>query len=90
MQAAKQIRFSRNARRSAGLASSRSPKTESIQRKQKSALRLIDGMFSHGRERLGPLGLVGNVGVEQGQVELDVHGLLEQLRGTGTAALRAS
>ena len=46
MQAAKQIRFSRKARRSAAVRSSRSSKTESIQRKQNSALRLIDGMFS--------------------------------------------
>jgi hypothetical protein len=45
MQAAKQIRLSRNDRRSAALSSWRSPNTESIQRKQKSALRLIDGMF---------------------------------------------
>ena len=32
-------------------------------------------------ERLVPLRLVGHVGVEQGQVELDVHRLLEQLAG---------
>ncbi len=46
MQAAKQIRLSRNARRSARVRSSRSANTESIQRKQNSALRRIDGMFS--------------------------------------------
>ena len=33
------------------------------------------------RERLVPLGLVGHVGVEQGQVELHVHRLLEELAG---------
>ena len=47
MQAAKQIRLSRN--RAPVLAASRagrSSNTESIQRKQNSALRRIDGMFS--------------------------------------------
>jgi hypothetical protein len=46
MHAAKQIRFSRNALRSSLVRSSRTPKTESIHLKQKSALRLIDGMLS--------------------------------------------
>lgn len=39
------------------------------------------GDVPHRRERLGPLLGIGDVGVEQGQVELDVHGLLEQLPG---------
>ena len=42
MQAAKQIRLSRNARRSAAVRSSRSSKTESIHRKQNSAFRAIE------------------------------------------------
>ena len=46
MQAAKQIRLSRNARRSARVFSSRSSKIESIHLKQNSALRAIEGMFS--------------------------------------------
>ena len=87
MQAAKQIRLSRNALRSAALDRVRSSLSESIQRKQNSALRWIDGMFSDGGERRGPLGLVRHVGVQQGQVELHVHGFLEQLPGEVEPAL---
>ena len=64
-----------------GLAARRSSPIESIHRKQNSALRLIDGMFSIAANASRALGVVGQVGVEQGQVELDVHGLLEQLPG---------
>ena len=39
----------------------------------------IDGMFSTAANASCRSLLVGQVGVEQGQVELDVHGLLEQL-----------
>ena len=46
MQAAKQIRLSRNARRSAAVRSSRSWQAESIQVKQNRALRAMDGMLS--------------------------------------------
>ncbi len=46
MQAAKQIRLSRNARRSSRVFSSRTSNSESIHLKQNSALRRIDGMFS--------------------------------------------
>ena len=47
MQAAKQIRLSRNARRSSrGAQLAQLVKTESIHLKQNSALRAIEGMFS--------------------------------------------
>jgi len=46
MQAAKQIRLSRNCLRSARLRSSSRPLIESIHLKQNSPLRRIDGMFS--------------------------------------------
>ena len=79
MQAAKQIRLSRNARRSSPGLEPRRSKMESIHRKQKSALRFDRRDVLDGRERLVRAPLVGDVGVEQGQVELDVHRLLEQL-----------
>ncbi len=79
MQAAKQIRLSRNARRCSRVSRASSSNTESIQRKQKSALCWIDGIVSIAAKACVPLGVVGDVGVEQGQVELDVDGLLEQL-----------
>ena len=77
MHAAKQIRLSRNARRSSRDFSSRSSPIESIQVKQNSALRDV----LHGGERLETFLLVRDVRVEQVEVELDVHGLLEQLPG---------
>jgi hypothetical protein len=46
MQAAKQIRLSRNARRSEAFSSRSRWSIESIQRKQKSAFSRIDGMCS--------------------------------------------
>ena len=46
MQAAKQIRLSRNARRSSAVRSSRSSCSELIHLKQNSALRAMEGMFS--------------------------------------------
>ena len=79
MQAAKQMRLSRNARRSAAVRSSRSSKTESIHLKQNSRLAGDRGDVLHRGERRRPLLLVGHVGVEQGEVELHVDGLLEQL-----------
>ncbi len=59
----------------------RASKIESIQRKQNSALRRIDGMFSTAANASCRSRLVGHVGVEQRQVELDVQRLLEQLPG---------
>ena len=88
MQAAKQIRLSRNARRSSAVRSSRSSCSELIHLKQNSALRAMEGMFSHRVERLRPLLLVRHVGVEQVEVELHVHGLLEQLPGQVQPAFR--
>lgn len=46
MTAAKQMRLSKKALRCSRLSSSRRSKTESIHRKQKSALGLIEGMLS--------------------------------------------
>ena len=79
MTAAKQIRLSRNFRRCSRVSSSSRSKTESIQREAEVGLGLDRGDVVDRRERLVPLGLVGDVGVEQGQVELHVHRLLEQL-----------
>ena len=79
MQAAKQITLSRNARRCSLVSSLSRSKTESIHLKQKSALSLIDGMLSTAAKASCRSFSSGHVGVEQGQVELHVHGLLEQL-----------
>ena len=87
MQAAKQIRLSRNARRSAAVRSS--PQLEDRVDPAEAELRLAPDRRDvlHRRERLEPLPLVGDVRVQQGQVELDVDGLLEQLPGQVEPAL---
>ena len=79
MQAAKQMRLSRNCLRSSSVRSSSRSSIEPIHFWQNSALARIDGMFSIGVERRGALVLVGDVGVEQRQVELDVQRLFVQL-----------
>ena len=87
MHAAKQIRLSRNARRSAAVRSS----AQLVERVDpaEAELRLAPDRRDvlHRGERLGPFALVWHVGVQQGQVELDVHGLLEQLPGQVQPAL---
>ena len=81
MQAAKQIRLSRKRRRSA-LVSRRSIfSTESIHLKQNSRLLADGGDLLDRVERGGAVVRVGEVGVQQRQIELDVHGLLEELAG---------
>ena len=81
MQAAKQIRLSRNVRRS----SSVSQLVEVADRVHPLEAELGLGADRRdrldGREGLGPLVVVGQVGVEQRQVELHVQRLLVQLAG---------
>ncbi len=79
MQVAKQIRLSRNCLRCSGVSIRCRPWIESIHLKQNSALARIDGMLLDGIERRFALGHVGDVVVEQGQVELDVQRLFVEL-----------
>ena len=79
MHAAKQIRLSRNRRRSSAVVSSSQLEDRVDPPEAELGLAPDRRDVLDRRERLVPLALVGHVGVEQGQVELDVHGLLEQL-----------
>ncbi len=81
MHAAKQMRLSRNDRRSAA-----DPQfAQLVDRVHPAEAELglaPDGAdVLHRRERLRPLGLVGHIGVQQRQVELHVDGFLEELPG---------
>ena len=79
MQAAKQITLSRNDRRSAFVSSRCRWLIESIHREAELGLPGDRRDLLDRGERLGPRGVVGQVRVQQGQVELDVYRLLEQL-----------
>ena len=62
--------------------------SESIQREAELGLAGDRRDALDGGEGVRPGGVVGQVGVEQGQVELDVYGLLEQLPGQVEAGFR--
>ena len=74
------MRFSRNRRRSfARRAAMSSSAIESIQRRQNSRLRRDRGNVVDGREGRCSLRRIGNVGVEQRQIELNVQRLFIEL-----------
>ena len=89
MHAAKQIRLSRNVRRSSRVSSASQVEDRVDPPEAELGLGLDRRDVLDRGERLVPLVLVGDVGVEQGQVELDVHRLLEQLAGQVEPALGA-
>ena len=79
MHAAKQITLSTNARRSSAVVelAQREHRIDPAEAEVGLALDRRDVLDRS--ERFEPLGLIGHVGVEQRQIELDVHGLLVQL-----------
>ena len=88
MHAAKQMRLSRKAFRCSRVSSRSRSKTGVDPAEAEVRLVLDRRDVVDGREGLVPLALVGHVGVEQRQVELHVHRLLEQLPGQVQPAFR--